>query len=155
MRTNPTLLLVTSLSVAGITIPLEAAEEPLDVILRGADELLKLGDPAEGDPIEWRATWRDASACRPLGESPQIEFAQGLPGGCAAPSALFQAVGEAPEGDMPTSAAYSLDGSTFILANRDSSNLVLFDAHTREYLRSIEISGSPQAIALHPVVLVH
>ena len=149
-RTPKTLLLASALAIVSSASALGTAEDPFEAILRGADEVRRLGDPAEGDPIMWRAQWRDASTCGAVTESHDAQFAQGRPGMCSAPTAFFRAIGEHPEGDMPTSAAYSLDGSTLILANRDSANLVLFDAHSREYLRSIEISGGPQAIALHP-----
>ncbi len=60
----------------------------------------------------------------------------------------FISVNMPPEGDAPTDMAFSADGSTFIISHRDSRNLVVFDAETRNVLAAIPLSGSPNSLAL-------
>ena len=128
-----------------------ASTDPLESSLKSSDEILNLGDPADGDLQVVQAVWRDASTCRfRHPQHSQRSFLFGPTDPCSVPSASFHPIGQVPEGDMPSSAAYSIDGSTLIVAHRDSRNLVLYDANTYAYLRSISISGGPQAIAVHP-----
>jgi len=60
----------------------------------------------------------------------------------------FVSVNVAPEGDSPTALAFSGDGSIVVVAHRDSHNLVVFDAATRQVVRTIELSGSPNDVAV-------
>lgn len=57
--------------------------------------------------------------------------------------ASFSTTGSAPEGDTPTAAGFTTDGSRFVIANMASQNLSVFDADTRAFIESIELSGSP------------
>lgn len=60
----------------------------------------------------------------------------------------FFFTGDAPEGDNPSAAAFSTDGTKIIIAHRDSRNLVVFDAATRVFLNAIALSGSPNDVAV-------
>lgn len=62
--------------------------------------------------------------------------------------ALFVPTGEGVEADSHADVEFLPDGSAYILVNRASQNLVLFNASDRSLLAEIPISGSPQAIAL-------
>ncbi|MFG0327760.1 MAG: YncE family protein [Phycisphaerales bacterium JB037] len=54
----------------------------------------------------------------------------------------------APEGDMPTAVKFLPDGSAFIIAHRDTNNLLVFDSATRALIRDIPLSGSPADLAI-------
>lgn len=56
----------------------------------------------------------------------------------------------APEGDTPMDVAFTPDGSKIIVAHRDSQNLVVFDADSREVIRTIAVTGSPNSMAVSP-----
>ena len=60
----------------------------------------------------------------------------------------FISVNMPPDGDGPTEIAFSADGSTFVISHRDSQNLVVFDAETRNVAQTIPLSGSPNSLAL-------
>ncbi len=60
----------------------------------------------------------------------------------------FIMTGVPPEGDTPSEVVFTVDGSMFIIAHRDSQNLVVFDAATRDVLQVIPLSGSPNSLAL-------
>ncbi|MFH1745478.1 MAG: YncE family protein [Planctomycetota bacterium] len=71
--------------------------------------------------------------------------------GVSAPLNLeFISVGVPPEGDTPSELAFTPDGAKIIIAHRDSQNLVVFDANTREVLQTIALSGSPNSLAITP-----
>jgi YVTN family beta-propeller protein len=59
-------------------------------------------------------------------------------------------VGTDPEGDSAAGAAFGPDGSWFLLAGRDSKNLLKYDTDTRDLLAEIPLSGSPIDLALSP-----
>lgn len=106
---------------------------------------------ADGDPLryEWVGgsgagtwTWLSGSATQPSPASPAPEhLAGGLP-------ADFILTGELPEGDTPSAAAFTADGSKIVVAHRDSGNIVIFDAATRVVLDVIPLSGSPNDVAV-------
>ncbi|QDU68414.1 YncE family protein [Engelhardtia mirabilis] len=54
------------------------------------------------------------------------------------------------EGDTPSAVAFTPDGSRYLIAHRDSKNLIEFDTATNDFLRAIDVSGSPQDLALTP-----
>jgi len=58
------------------------------------------------------------------------------------------AVGD--EGDTPTELAFTPDGTKLVIAHRDSDNLVVLDANTRDVLDVIALSGSPNSLAITP-----
>ncbi len=58
--------------------------------------------------------------------------------------------GDDPEGDAPSGAAYTPDGSTIVVAHRESRNLILWDAVTKAFIADIPLSGAPQGIAISP-----
>ncbi len=60
----------------------------------------------------------------------------------------FLPVGVPEEGDAPGGIAFSSDGTLIAIAHRDSQNVVVFDASTRNVLRTIPVSGSPNALAV-------
>ncbi|MBK7403079.1 MAG: YncE family protein [Phycisphaerales bacterium] len=62
--------------------------------------------------------------------------------------APFAGVGTDPEGDSAAGAAFGPDGSWFVLAHRDSHNLLVYDADTRALIREIPLSGSPSDLAV-------
>ncbi len=72
----------------------------------------------------------------------------GSPGTRGALSSYFIGVGVPPEGDMPMDLAFTPDGAKIIVAHRDSQNLIVFDADTRDVLQTIPVSGSPNSLAV-------
>lgn len=60
----------------------------------------------------------------------------------------FIPTGVDPEGDTPTEMAFTPDGLKIVIAHRDSQNLVVFDADTRDVLMTIPLSGSPNSLAI-------
>ncbi|MBL8879137.1 MAG: hypothetical protein JNG88_08460 [Phycisphaerales bacterium] len=72
------------------------------------------------------------------------------PGGAAGNSmtASFLTTALNGEGDSPSAVAFYPDGSRFIVAHRETRNLVLFDAETQDVVADIALSGSPQSVAI-------
>jgi YVTN family beta-propeller protein len=60
----------------------------------------------------------------------------------------FIFTGIAPEGDTPMELAFTPDGSQIIIAHRDSQNLIVFDADTRQVVQTIPVTGSPNSMAI-------
>jgi YVTN family beta-propeller protein len=52
------------------------------------------------------------------------------------------------EGDTPTEVAFTPDGAKIVIAHRDSRNLTVMDAATRDVLATIPLSGSPNSVAV-------
>lgn len=144
------MLLVLSVVSALLGHPSTDASVPPEVakIFRTADTISIEGDAEDGVPLSYCATWRHVPRIL-LPPSPATGSIAGG-GECSALVAAFHAVGEAPEGDHPTSAVYTPDGSTVLISHRDSQNIVRYDATTREVLGTIELSGSPLDLAVSP-----
>ncbi|MEO0651984.1 MAG: hypothetical protein AAFZ65_15020, partial [Planctomycetota bacterium] len=52
------------------------------------------------------------------------------------------------EGDAPTDVEFLPDGLSYLIAHRDSSNLIEFDATTDAFLREIPLSSAAQSLAV-------
>ncbi len=52
------------------------------------------------------------------------------------------------EGDTPTEVTFTPDGTWIVIAHRDSRNLTVLDAATRDVLATISLSGSPNSVAV-------
>lgn len=103
-----------------------------------------------------------ASADSPDGELPLAHYlcpAEELAGlggilsgpGFSSPTDLtaeFVLTGSPPEGDTPSGVAFTPDGSSIVVAHRDTRNLIVFDANTRSVLMTIQLSGSPGDLAV-------
>ena len=105
-----------------------------------------IGNPEDGDPLAVNVVF-------PAKELPFIwgnhgEGSTSLRSGNV--TTQFTSTGEDPEGDTPMAAAFSADGSEIIVAHRDSKNLIVFDAGTREFIAEIPLSGSPNDMAITP-----
>ncbi len=96
-----------------------------------------LEDSPDGSPQEYRAYFE--FPCRDESPSDGVRT-----------SADFFGVGAAPEADSHSSAKFLPDGSAVVVANRDSSNLALFDPGTRALIKSIALSGRPENVAISP-----
>lgn len=145
------LLAVSGLAVAAVTLAAPAAPSP-DVATPRFD-LLAPPDP-DGDVPERSfdvpasrmvLPGRVAAAAPPVAASSH----RNLP----APSPItlrddFLFTGSAPEGDAPTGLVFTPDGSEILVAHRNTKNLVVFDAATRQVTRTIALSGSPHAVAV-------
>lgn len=106
-------------------------------------------DSPDGDPVVQRFEFPASKYPLSKGHAP-IPRTEGRAKIPALPNlpADFVMTGSLPEGDSPTSAAFSLDGTKIIIAHRDSRNLILFDAATRDFLMEISLSGSPNDVAV-------
>lgn len=96
----------------------------------------------DGDPAVQRATFPAEQV--PLireGRSPATAQAGTL-------AADFVSNGIPLEGDTPTGVAFTPDGTKIVVAQRDSKNLIVFDAATRVFLDEIPLSGSPNDVAI-------
>ncbi len=85
---------------------------------------------------------------RTVGPVERVTPACGGPGTRGSLSMDFIGVGVPPEGDMPMDLAFTPDGANIVVAHRDSQNLIVFDANTREVLHTIPLSGSPNSLAV-------
>ncbi|RMH10173.1 MAG: YncE family protein, partial [Planctomycetota bacterium] len=65
-------------------------------------------------------------------------------------SAQFVFTGDEPEADAPSDVVFTADGSTIIIAHRESRNLILWDAATRTFLGEVPISGAAQGLDVTP-----
>jgi YVTN family beta-propeller protein len=65
-------------------------------------------------------------------------------------NANFAFGGGTVEGDGPNDAIFTPDGTTFIIAHRESRNLTLFDANTRQFVGSVDLPGAPVALDISP-----
>ena len=99
----------------------------------------------DGDPT--LATWvlpADSLAFeRTIFEAPRANTTRGT-------STVFIPTGTDPEGDAPTSSVFTLDGSTILVAHRDSQNVIAYDAATQAFLYAIPVNGTPFDIAIAP-----
>src|SRR5262245_28226354 len=78
---------------------------------------------------------------------PAVAFA----GGGAVPVGLpveLLPTGLGDEGDTPSDVVYTPDGTKIVIAHRDSHNLTVMDAATRDVLATIALSGSPNSVAV-------
>src|SRR5688572_2580721 len=60
----------------------------------------------------------------------------------------FVSNGDLLEGDTPSGAAFTPDGTRLLVAHRDSKNVVVYDAATRDVLAVVALSGSPNDVAV-------
>ena len=134
-----TRILPIGLGLAGFVVPAFGASfawaQPLaDTTLLELLDIRHIPDSPEGEtPVR---TWTLTGA----------EFAS-IPGGLRA-CATAVGVGTDPEGDSAANTAFGPDGSWFVVAYRDSRNLVVYDADTRNLIREIPLSGSPSDLAV-------
>lgn len=70
------------------------------------------------------------------------------PGGAVPAGVTSVPLGVAPEGDAPHDVAYTPDGLYFLVAHRDSKNLIVVEDATRTFLAAIPLSGSPVSVAI-------
>jgi len=72
------------------------------------------------------------------------------PGGIAGAGLMqrFIATGAPPDGDTPADVQHTTDGTRVLVANRDSQNIIVFDAATRLFSAEIPLSGSPLQLAV-------
>ncbi|MGE0480864.1 MAG: hypothetical protein AB7Q17_10380 [Phycisphaerae bacterium] len=106
----------------------------------------------DGEPFIWRA---DLDPCDPLiatlrGAARDGDGADD--GGIAGTGLMSQLLltSDNAEGDSPSDAAFTPDVARVVIAHRDSRNLVLFDAATRDPVGVVALSGSPTALAITP-----
>ena len=69
---------------------------------------------------------------------------------CSGLGPVERSTADAPEGDTPTWAEYTPDGARYLIAHRDSENVLVFDAATGAFQAEIPVSGSPQGLAIRP-----
>ncbi|USO00011.1 MAG: YncE family protein [Phycisphaeraceae bacterium] len=62
----------------------------------------------------------------------------------------FVFTGSDPEGDAPSDVVFTPDGSTIVIAHRESGNLILWDAATRTFEGEAPVSGAAQALDITP-----
>jgi DNA-binding beta-propeller fold protein YncE len=67
-----------------------------------------------------------------------------------APVPAFVFTGGDPEGDAPSDVVFTDDGETIIVAHRESGNLILWDADTRAFVGSVDVSGLAQSVDVTP-----
>jgi YVTN family beta-propeller protein len=79
----------------------------------------------------------------PIAKAPPGPAARGV-------ASSFVFTGDNPEGDAPSDVAFTPDGSTIVIAHRESRNLILWDAQTRAFLGEAPVSGAPQSLAITP-----
>jgi YVTN family beta-propeller protein len=103
--------------------------------------------PADGDPAHTVIGPIDPQALGDLWLAAPSGGATGGIGG-AGRGSTFVDNGALPEGDTPAGAVFTPDGARFLVAHRDSKNVVVYDAATRNVLASIPLSGSPNDIAM-------
>jgi YVTN family beta-propeller protein len=60
----------------------------------------------------------------------------------------FVTNGAPPEGDTPSGAVFTPNGARFLVAHRDSKNVIVYDAATRNVIAAIALSGSPNDVAV-------
>lgn len=87
----------------------------------------------------------EVAALRPaLGAAQLSAYAVDQYGLTAVPTSV------APEGDSPSGIAYTIDGARYLIAHRDSRNLMVFDASTDAFIQEVPLSGSPLDLAISP-----
>ena len=96
-------------------------------------------NPADGDPAETVFT---------IDPKALDDFWLAAPGGEAFQGSAFVTNGTAPEGDTPSGAVFTPNGTKFLVAHRDSKNVIVYDAATRNVLAAIALSGSPNDVAV-------
>lgn len=102
----------------------------------------------DGEPLVQRRTGlssADVRALQPsLGLATPSTFAADDYGPIAARTSI------APDGDVPSAIAYTTDGARYLIAHRDSRNVLVFDASNDAFVQEIALSGSPLDLAVSP-----
>jgi len=116
--------------------------------------VLILGAPVLGQPVAPSADSPDGDpfvehAMSDADEHP-IDFGVDRGRTLRSPSVEAVFAGELPEGDGPSDVEFTPDGSAFVIAHRESKNLIVWDAATRAFVRAIDVPGAAQAFALTP-----
>lgn len=62
----------------------------------------------------------------------------------------FISIEHLPDGDMPREVVFTPDGQSVLVVNRDSDNLVVFDADTRTVTATIPVGDYPLDVAVSP-----
>jgi YVTN family beta-propeller protein len=105
-------------------------------------------DDADGEAAWVTIAHPAAAAPVARGGAPGARPGAPLPLGPATLETTFVSNGFGDEGDTPNDVAFTPDGSRIVVAHRDSRNLTVFDAATRDVLRTIPLGGSPNALAI-------
>ncbi len=66
------------------------------------------------------------------------------------PAATFVPLGADPEGDMPRELTYTADGSALLVVHRDTDNVMIFDAATRQITAVVPVGDFPVHVAVSP-----
>ncbi len=102
-----------------------------------------IGLSRHGDPQAWQTAARVADVVT-IGPGP----AGTLPPPARALAVEFLDPSSNAEGDAPSGMAFTPDGARFVICNRDSRNVNVYDAATRAVLANVDVSGSPGGIAI-------
>ncbi len=113
--------------------------------------LAEVGDEAvvektiEPDGTEiWSATWSP----RPLPEAALAILQNTIP--TPAATSTFVSIDHAPEGDLPREIAFTPDGSEVLVVHRDTDNVTIFNAVTRQAEATVGVGDAPVHIAVTP-----
>ncbi len=108
----------------------------------------QLGPNPDGEPHVERFTELTSADVRRLQPSLGLAAPAGFSADDYGPLAVRTSV--APDGDVPSAIAYTTDGTRYLIAHRDSRNVLVFDAGNDAFVQEIALSGSPLDLAVSP-----
>ncbi len=73
-----------------------------------------------------------------------------ISGGGGGPPVSFVSTNDDPEGDMPRNVAFTPDGTTAVIVNRDTDNMTFFDVPTRTITHTVALQDFPVDVAVTP-----
>lgn len=66
------------------------------------------------------------------------------------PSVQAAPTSQAPDGDSPSGVAFTPDGSRYLIAHRDTQNVLVYATATDALIAAVDLSGSPTDLAISP-----
>jgi YVTN family beta-propeller protein len=109
------------------------------------------GTPSEQHPMVVRdVDGRSATAVQTWLEPTRVDLGGSAPASDSALVTSFLSVNQDPEGDMPRALAFTPDGATVLVVNRDTDTLTFFDVASASITDTLTVGDFPVDVAVTP-----
>ncbi len=138
-------LAIATISEAGIISPNMTAEDLLPTTFFDGSSIRRTVDA-----LARETTTVALQQPRPVPVPDEFSSPSPSDGEPATISSSFLSTNADPEGDMPHEVVFTPDGSSVLVVNRDTDNLVIFDVNTRTISATIGVGDYPVDVAVSP-----